>query len=211
MLSLKIGGRWEPQDFIEVLQSIESVYYKLSAPDGRRYWRESYFLDEYYLGERAAISGLPFLNALDLVNQRLLERARYDARRDERIVVRRIEYSSPGGMDMMGIEKAFEVIANSIGRLKVYWDEAHLRREHDAQATIETQRKRIEIEKEQESLQSLKIKNARDMLELLEKFPDRHDALVPLLVRDQDALSSRIADGKLISARAIEPEGRGRD
>lgn len=206
MLSLKIGGTWEPQDFIEVLQSIESIYYKLSTAEGRRYWRESYFLDEYYLGERAPIAGLPFLNALDLVNQRLLERARYDAPFDERIVVRRIEYSSPGGMDLMGVGKIFEVIANSIGRMKVYWDEAHLRRERDTQATIETQVKRIEIEKEKENLQSLKIKNAKEMLELLEKFPHRQDSLVPLLVRDQDALSSRIADGKLIDAKATETD-----
>jgi hypothetical protein len=87
--------------------------------------------------------------------------------------------------------------------MKIYFDEAHLRSQRDTQASLDTELKRIEVEKERESLQALKIKNAHDALQLLDSHPDMHDALVPLLVRDQDAIASRLAERKLISARGI--------
>lgn len=204
MLQLKIEGSWEPQDFIEVLQAVESMYYKLSATESSRYRREPYYGLEYDLFERASFLGLPFLNELHLINQRSVERARYSASPFERLKVRRIQYASLGGIDLMGIGKVCEVITNSIGRLIVYWDDAHIRRERDAQATIETDIKR-------ESLQALKISNAKEALNLLERFHDRQDVLVQLLVRDQDALSTRISEGKLIGASTKESEETGHD
>ncbi len=209
MLQLRIDRSWEPQDFIEVIQSIESMYYKLSSPFERRFRPYPFFEDELFLIEGGMSGVMPFGNRLDLANLRLLERARYEARSYERLFVRRIEYASPGGIDFMGIGKVVEVMANSIGRMKVYWDEAHLRRERDAQMSLETSRKRIELDKEQENLRSIQIRNAREALELLEKFPDRHDVLVPLLVRDQEHLSTRIAEGKLISATVSDSDKAG--
>jgi hypothetical protein len=209
MLNLSIDRSWEPQDFIEVIQSIESMYYKISSPIERRFRRHLSLAEEFYLIEGGLSGVMPFGNRLDLVNLRLLERARYKARPYERLFVRRIEYASPGGIDFMGIGKVVEVIANSIGRMKVYWDDAHIRRERDAQMSLETLRKRVELDEAQESLRSIQIRNAREALELLEKFPGRHDALVPLLVRDQEHLSSRIAEGKLISATTSDSDKAG--
>jgi len=201
MLSLEIEGRWEPQDFVEVLGSIESFYYKLAQM--RRHRFRAYFRreDDYFFLERERLSASSFEVVLDRLNARMLQQARYETQSFRRLSVGRIQYASPGGIDLLGIGKIFETLANSIGRMKTYYDEAHLRSERDTQASLDTERKRIEIEKERESLQSLKIRNAQDALQLLASHPDAHDVLVPLLVRDQDAIASRLAERKLISAR----------
>lgn len=203
MLSLEIDGRWEPQDFIEVLQAIESFYYKLAQERWYRLRSPFWLDDEYFLFERERFGALSFEAALDQLNERMLERARYETPSYRRLSVVRIQYASPGGIDLLGIGKVFETLANSIGRMKTYFDEAHLRGERDTQASLDTELKRIEVEKERESLQALKIKNAQDALQLLSSHPDMHDALVPLLVRDQDAIAGRLAERKLISARVI--------
>jgi hypothetical protein len=91
--------------------------------------------------------------------------------------------------------------------MKRYWDEAHLRRERDAQATIDTEKKRTEAEIAKETLRDWQIKNARAALELLDTYPDRRDVLIPLLVRDQEMLSPRIAEGKLIGATNRDADG----
>jgi hypothetical protein len=203
MLSLDIDGQWEPQDFIEVLGAIESFYYKL-AQERRHRLMLPYWLDgDYFIFERERFGGSSFETALDRLNARMLDRARYETPSYRQLSVSRIQYSSPGGIDLLGIGKIVETLANSIGRMKTYFDEAHLRSERDAQARLDTELKRIEIEKERESLQALKIRNAQDALQLLDSHPDMHEALVPLLVRDQDAIASRLAERKLISARVI--------
>lgn len=210
MLSLEIDGRWEPQDFIEILGAIESFYYKLAQDRWYRFRPPFWLDDEYLLFERERFGVLSFEAALDRLNARMLERARYETPSHKRLSVIRIQYASPGGIDLLGIGKIVETLANSIGRMKTYFDEAHLRSERDAQATLDTELKRIEIEKERESLQALKIKNAQDALQLFDSHPEMHDALVPLLVRDQDAIASRLAERKLISARVI-PDDQEKD
>lgn len=205
MLQISIDGRWEPKDFIEIFSSIESFYYKLAVFKYRSHY--DHWLDEDY--ERwifGRFDGVPFEVVLDRVNQRLLERARFRTPAHLRISVARIHYGSPGGIDLLGIGKVFETVANSIGRMKSYYDDAGLRRERYAQAVLETQFKRIELEKEKENLQSLKIKNAEDALRIIDARPEMREALVPLLVRDQDAIANRIADQKLISASAVESD-----
>lgn len=203
MLSLEIDGRWEPQDFIEILGAIESFYYKLAQERWHRFRSPFWLDDEYLFFERERFGVLSFEADLDRLNERMLERARYETPSHKRLSVRRIQYASPGGIDLLGIGKVVETLANSIGRMKAYFDEAHLRTERDAQATLDTELKRIEIEKERESLQALKIRNAQDALQLLDAHPDMHEALVPLLVRDQDAIANRLAERKLISARVV--------
>lgn len=203
MLSLEIDGRWEPQDFVEVLRAIESFYYKLAQEHFHRSRPPLWLDDDYALWAIERLGVLSYEARLDQLNERMLERARYKTRSYERLSVVRIQYSSRGGIDLLGVGKIFETLANSIGRMKTYFDEAHLRSERDAQASLDTELKRIEVEKERESLQTLKIKNARDALQLLETHPEVADALVPLLVRDQDTIASRLAERKLISAKVV--------
>ncbi len=201
MLRLEIEGAWEPQDFIEILQAVESMYYKLSIHNLYRPKRPLFYIGELDYFHRIALSERSYEFALDTMNGRLLERARYESSSFERLKVRRMEYASPGAIDLLGIGIVCEAIANSIGRMVVYYNEAHLRRERDEQATLETERKRIEVEKERETLRALKIENGRNALKLMDDYGEDYEVLIPLLVRDQDALSQRIAEGKLISAK----------
>jgi hypothetical protein len=207
MLKLRIDGFWEPQDFIEVLQAVEGIYYKLWLLRYDRRRDRMFDLFDFDLIERAERGDMRYSGWLDLANQRLTERGRYSVQRHERLKVRGITYASPGGIDLMGIGKVCEVVADSIGSMKRYWDEAHLRRERDAQASIKTRKEHLESEIHRENLRDLQIKNARAALELLERYPDRQDVLIPLLVRDQEALSSRIAEGKLIGATTRDADG----
>ncbi|WP_421857492.1 hypothetical protein [Oricola sp.] len=206
MLRVEIAENWEPQDFIDVLQSIESMYYKLSFNKYRHYGYLGFpFPDEYY-SEFPEFVGSSIQGALDYTNRRLLEIARYEVPQPARLMVGRIEYASPGWIDFVGLGKVVEVISDSIGRMVTYYDERHMRRERDIQASIETEERRVELERDRELLQSLKIQNARDALEILERYPSDREVLVPLLVRDQDALSDRIAEGKLVRAQRIPEE-----
>ncbi|OLB73741.1 MAG: hypothetical protein AUI16_16500 [Alphaproteobacteria bacterium 13_2_20CM_2_64_7] len=199
MLKLEIEGSWEPQDFIETLRSVESFYYKLALHRSRWFPEPPFWFDDHYYLFRS--DNVPFEVVLDHVNQRFLERARYETPSDQRVTIRRIQYASPGGIDLLGIGKVVEVISDAIGRMKVYYDDKNIRRERDSQAALDTELKRLQIEKERASLQSIKIKNAKDALELLDSHPEAHEALLPLLVRDQDALADRIGERKLISAK----------
>jgi hypothetical protein len=208
MLRLEIGGRWEPQDFIEILRAIESFYYKLARERWYRFRSPVWLDDDYSLWASERFGVLSFEAALDRLNERMLERARYEAPSSRRLSVVRIQYASPGSIDLLGIGRVLETLANSIGRMKTYFDETHLRSERDQQASLDTELKRIEVEKERETLQALKIKNAQDALRLLESHPDMHDTLVPLLVRDQDAIANRLAERKLLSARIIPNDRR---
>ena len=203
MLSLKIGGRWEPQDFIDILRATESFYYKLAQRRLHRVGFPFWLEEEYSVWARMRFGEGSFESSLDYMNERLLERARYETPSNKRISIARIHYASPGGIDLLGIGKVFETLADSIGRMRTYFDEAHLRSERDTQASLDTELKRIAIEKERESLQALKIQNAQEALQLLDAHPDMRDALVPLLVRDQDAIASRLAERKLISAKVV--------
>jgi hypothetical protein len=208
MLSLDIEGAWEPQDFIELLRSIESFYYKLALTDTSTIDPVLRDVDAQYMWERLRYERIPLEVILYNINQTILEKARYQTPFDRRLRVNRIEYASPGGIDLLGIGKVFEIISNSLGRIKSYFDEANLRKERDEQARLDTELKRVQLEKERvqlekerESLQSLKIRNAEDALKLIEAHPKFRGMLLPLLVRDQDPLANLISEGKLIAAR----------
>jgi hypothetical protein len=215
MLSLEIEGAWEPQDFIELLRSIESFYYKLALRDTPWVDRVLDWIDDEYKWERWRYDRIPFEVTLDQINQRILDQSRYETPFYRRLKVKRIKYASPGGIDLLGIGKVFETICNSVGRIKSYFDEANLRKERDEQARLDTELKRVQLEKERvqlekervqlekerENLQSLKIMNAVDALKLIGAQPRLRGMLLPLLVRDQDPLANLISEGKLIAAR----------
>src|SRR5271166_2889266 len=148
MLRLKISGRWEPQDFIEVLKSIESFYYKLAQERWYHFRSPLWLDDDYLLWASERFGGLSFEASLDRLNERMLERARYETPSHRRLSVVRIHYASPGDIDLLGIGKVFETLANSIGRMKTYFDDAHLRSERDKQASLDTDLKRIEVDKQ---------------------------------------------------------------
>lgn len=199
MLTVNIDRRWEPEDFIEFFRSVESLYYK--AIDDRRH----HFLHDYLFFERRFERGFGYLSYdehLDAMNERLLKENRNSLQSDSRISVFRIAYASPGPVDIAGLGTAMEAIDKIIGRLITFFTERNLRKEGDKRAGIETELKAIELEKEKESLRSLKIANAREILALEREYPEEIQlTLVQLAVRDQDKLAALISEGKLIGSK----------
>jgi hypothetical protein len=198
MLRLEIDGKWEPEDFIEVLTGVESLYYKAALI--RRFPYEPPF----YWFERPYPSA-SFDDQLDQTNNWLLARARATARADYRMKVARISYASPGGIDLAGLGQACNALKGIIDSLIKFFTEGELRRQADEQAKIETSIKETELEKDRESLRTLKIENARAILNLRRDFHDvPEDVLVALIGNDQDRLVPRIAERKLIGVQRID-------
>jgi hypothetical protein len=194
MMRIDINGSWEPEDFIDVLTGIESLYYKALSDDEYRsiiYWPDRPLY-------------MTYSEQIDLSNHWFLAQARMTTRRDLRLKVSRIEYASPGGMDLLGLGKACKAVEGIVDRLIRFFTEAHIRQERDKQETLETTLKEIEVEKKRESLRELKIKNARSLLELRKKYPEFAEELfVAMAVRDQDLIFSRIAEGKITSSSSV--------
>ena len=194
MLRLEIDGKWEPEDFIEVLKGVESLYYKAALH--RRFPRFPYEPDFYWF-ERSYLP-VSFEEHLNLANDWLLARARATAHAEYRMKVARIAYASPGGIDLAGLGQACNAVKGIIDSFIKLYTERHLRREADAQAEIETGMK-------EESLSAMKIENVRKLLELRRDFPDvSEDTFIALIGNDQDRLIPRIAERKLIGVRIVD-------
>lgn len=190
MLRLEIDGHWEPEDFIELLEGIESLYYKIVMDSRSRF----YFEWEVYRRDLGS-----FEDRIKDSNDWLLAEARSRAAGYERIYVKAINYASPGEVDLVGLGKAMEAIERIIGRLIDFIQGRRKRREEDEQAAIQTQIKGIELGKERESLRAMQVQNAREILALRRDFPEHlNETLIPLLVDDQNKIIDRIAQGKLI-------------
>jgi hypothetical protein len=185
--------QWEPEDFIEVLKGIESLYYKPIIQPPSRYDFPLYRFE----WSRSAGS---LQEQLDLSNDWLLDWARTIVPRESRLSLMRIEYASPGGIDLVGLGDACKAIEGILDRLIKLFTERHLRRERDKQETIETELK-------QESLRAAKIENALKILSLRRDFGDiSEELLISLTVRDQDKLIPRIAERKLIAVATVDDE-----
>src|SRR5579863_7180029 len=143
MLRLDIRGRWEPEDFIEVMTGLESLYYK--GVVGGPAFHELPFLPF----EWPRFSG-SFQEQLDYSNEWLLDRARATAPGESRLSLTRIEYGSPGGIDLVGLGQACNALDRILGRLIKFFTERTLRRERDEQERIRTAMVHTELEKEQE-------------------------------------------------------------
>ena len=197
MLRLDLDGNWEPEDFIELFRGVESLYYKVAIERPYRHqgsigwigpWRSTAF--EEYVEES---------------NRWFLSEARTIARPKERLRITRIEYGSPGSIDLFGVGKVCEVLANVIGRSVMFFAERDLRRERTKQARLETRKMEIELEREEESVRALKFANAQTLLEIRRDYPDwSEDHFLLLAVNDQDKILPRISEGKLVGASSIE-------
>lgn len=204
MLHIDIQGGWEPEDFIEVLKGIESLYYKAALSP-----RFIYEPDYFWIRRREFVAS--FDEELEYANDWLLARSRRTASGEIRLHVDRIEYASPGGIDFAGIGQATEAVKGIIDSLIKFFTEREQRRQADAQAKIETDIKEVELEKERESLRALKIENAKAILKLFRGHPHiPEDYLTALIGRDQDKLIPRIAERKLVAARRSDGRKRPR-
>ncbi|MEQ1935308.1 MAG: hypothetical protein ABL962_15720 [Fimbriimonadaceae bacterium] len=201
MLRFKLQGRWEPEDFVDLMVAVESLYYK--ALDRRH----RYGFPDLFIFEGRATFG-SFDDRLDNLNQYLLAEARKTRQDWERIYIARLEYASPGKVDLLGIGEAFKAIEGIIDRLIIFFTERNLRKEKDQQAHIETHIKEMDYEKTKESLRSLQIENAEKLLRMHREYPEEFQKFaVPLVVRDQEKLTKLIAERKLIGVRRIDEQG----
>lgn len=182
-MRLNINGHWEPVDFIETFEAIESLYFmSLQQMEGRFHERPQL---SFYEGEDLRFSS--YEAYLDAANKMMLERARRTTPKSTRLYIRRINFASPGGIDFAGFGQAMESVDRIVGRLVSFFTEKRVRAEKSLQAGIETDVAR-------QNLLTLKIENARRLLELRRDFPeDEH--LIAIAVRDQDRLGERIAEG----------------
>jgi hypothetical protein len=184
VFSLKIDGVWEPGDFIETFEAIETLYYLgLGHP--------SY--DPFWLGYRLVDDGREAYSAFeayrDTAARMMLARARSVVPQEQRLYVDRVQFASPGGIDFAGLGRVAEALDRLTGRLIDFFADKRLRHERDEQAALDTEMKR-------QNLASLKIDNARKLLELRRDFPD-DEHLIALAVREQDKLADRIAQGMI--------------
>ncbi len=203
MLRLEIDGNWEPEDFIEVLKGVESLYYKAAL--SHRHTRFPFEPDFYLFSRRRASAR--FEDDVEFANDWLLQRARATSRSEYRMRVSRISYASPGGIDLVGLGEACKSLEGIIDKLIKFFTERDLRRQADAQARIATSIKETELEQHRESLRAQKIENARAILALRREFDDvPEDIFIALIANDQDRLIPRIAEGKLIGVRKFDGE-----
>lgn len=195
MLRLKIEGNWEPEDFINALTAVESLYYKTQ----RRLHR--YPFDDWYFLHRQPRSA-SYDEQLDALNAYLLAEGRKRLYGYQRLHLSRVQYASPGKIDFLGIGEAFQSIEGIVDRLITFFTERNLRRERDARAHVDTQIKEVELEKHRTSLASLKIDNARRLFEMSREFPEEfQEILIPLIIKDQEKLIDLIAERKITGVR----------
>ena len=186
MLKVEINGYWEPEDFISVLRSVESIYYKFprNPADSQRSppmigWGIRYFVSSH-------------IEDIDLFNERLLSEARAVTRPSDRLSISRIEYGSPGEIDFRGLGKALESVRGILSDIHDYCRFGDLKRKQEE----------IKTEKMMESLRIQKIETARKWCELNDDFGERlDDRFFDLLVRDMDDIARLSYEGKITAIK----------
>jgi hypothetical protein len=200
MLRLDIAGLWYADDLVDVIQSIQSLYYigaGVLNVDYDLFWYPR--RGGFFSRRRQSIEDIDVLRFV------ALERARLYASTDIQLAIRKIEYSSPGGIDLAGIGQVTEALDKILGRLIDLATGRKKRKEGDKQAEIETAIK-------SESLRAMMIQNARDILELRKDFPaEEIEFLIDMAVRDQEIVMKRIVEGKIVGSRTIEEQGPDND
>ena len=182
MLKIQITGYWEPEDFIAILRSVESIYYKFlrNPADTQRVhplilWptRSSFF---------------SYTEEIDNINDWLLSEARAVTRPSDRISISSIEYSSPGEINFRGLGKALDSVRGILNDIHDYCRFGDLKRRQEE----------IKTEMMAESLKVKKIETARKWCEFNDDFGDRLDQrAIELLSRDMDDIARLTYEGKI--------------
>ena len=153
-----------------------------------------------------------FEEQVEQANRWFLSEARTFAHPQERLWVARIEYGSPGSIDLLGVGMVCKELANAIRRSVTFFAERELRRERVNQAKLETRKKELALESQEESIRALKLKNAQSILQIRRDILElRDDALLHLAVSDQDKILRLISEKKLVGAKSVEDEPPERD
>lgn len=187
-LRLHIAEKWEPQDYISAISAIETLYYVTLF--GGNDWRP-----QMTGSGQGRIAGRMYRVGEDLAEY-IVEEARATAGPNERLIIQEIRHSSPGFIDFEGLGDVAKAIDNSLGRIIQIFTERRLRRELDERAKVETDIRR-------ENLNTLKIQNARELLELRADFPGHRTSrqLERALVDQQTKIEALAAQGLITDRR----------
>lgn len=188
MLRLHIAEKWEPQDYLAAISAVETMYY--ATLFAHREWPRDFW--EYEQRERYRRS----YHLRDTLGEFLVDEARVLADHSERLTVNEIRHASPGFMDFEGVGKVADALDRSFGRIIDVFTGRRLRREGDEQAKIETEIKR-------ENLNSIKIDNARKLIDLYRDYPEIGPVrdLERTLVEQQTKIEDLAARGLITDQR----------
>ena len=188
MFRLHIAEKWEPQDYIAAISAVETTYYVTLF--GSRGWRP----DDWDLPQRYYYGRNPW--SRDRLAELIVEEARAIAVSDERLIVSQIRHASPGFLDFEGVGKVAEAIDRSFGRIIDVLVHRRMRRELDERAKVETDILR-------ENLNSIKIENARKLLDLYRDYPEvgHQPDLERTLVDQQTKIEDFAARGLITDKR----------
>lgn len=192
-LRLDLAGRWEPQDYLAAISAIERIYYVTV------FHREFEDLVRSFRYQEKPPQRYPRSSNDPLMDFISASRALADDR--QRLVVLRVSHASPGFMDFEGLGDVARAVDRALKRIIALFTERKLRREWDEQEAVKTEMMR-------ENLNSLKIDNARKLLELDRDFPGairRRHQLELALVEEQGKIEDLASRG-MITGPQEHPE-----
>ena len=189
MLRVEIDGYWEPEDFIRLLHSIESLYYKLvvNLDDSQTFQRRLVFGSRYL--------SMSYDDDIYLSNEWFLAQARATTRSPRRLRISKIAYGSPGLIDFDGLGRAMEALRGILRDVYEYFTIGDLLRE---QEELRTERMR-------DSVRGGKIDIAKKYFEFREHYGEiGDDESLRHIVRDLDELTRLSLEGKIRGVKIID-------
>lgn len=186
-LRLHLAEKWEPQDYLSAISAVETIYYVTLFANPERESGGSG--DPRRRLDRPRWTSSPRAEELILAARELADR-------EERLIVNEIRHASPGFIDFDGLGQIADAMDKAFGRIIALVTERKLRHEWNEQAKVETEVRR-------ENLNTIKIENARRLLELDRDYPDlrRAPALERILVEEQSKIENLAARGLITDQR----------
>lgn len=195
MLRLHLAEKWEPKDYLSAISAVETIYYValLNAPPFREI--SSAYVDKRssrYRSRDGSIEGIAVA---------IVEEARLFSDGHDRLIVRQIKHASPGFMDFEGVGQVATAMDSAFGRIIDVFTNRRMRRERDERSSVETEIAR-------ENLNSIKIENARMLLELGRDYPEitRQRDLLEILVVQQSKIEDLAGRGLITDQRRHEDD-----
>ncbi|MDE0282328.1 MAG: hypothetical protein OXN16_14855 [Gammaproteobacteria bacterium] len=203
ILRVEVGGIWEPEDFIDTFRGVESFYYKTaiwgSLSNSYRY--RYLFFDGYPFYSR-------FSDSKKNINEELVSEARALITPELRITVDRVEYGSPGSIDIFGAARFLEVLCDAIGKTVKYYSEKDLRREEARQAEIQTQILEASLRNIRQESVDKTLDTIRKIKELDHDHPgwreEFEDDLKLLFSMDLEKVDRVISEGKIVGVEMTD-------
>lgn len=195
MLRLHLAEKWEPKDYLSAISAVETIYYValLNAPPFRE-------ISSAYFDKRSA-RYRPRDGSIEGIAVAIVEEARLFSDGHDRLIVHQIKHASPGFMDFEGVGQVATAMDSAFGRIIDVFTNRRMRRERDERSSVETEIAR-------ENLNSIKIENARMLLELGRDYPEiaRQRDLLEILVGQQSKIEDLAGRGLITDQRRHEDD-----